>query len=286
MNIKTLHAQRGQLLPLWSMALVTSFALIFFIQNYADQIRWTIRAQNAADSAASGGLLPDADLANQATTTLYALALDEVRIRYLNQAAIDILSGYGCSGSANCAQDYNAIYQALSNAVSVYNPGASGVNLPKLENKQNATNGAENNGYKLTAQGCSNTPQVGDCTNGSPTFNYYTLNSSSGQIDVYACKQISTSLPQLLGLSSTSSFKAIARSTLGLVAHAETFTPATALNPNNSNQPYAPNEYASGVADQNSYTQTNFSSFNVTAYYYTPGMVAPSTSFNPNNLQC
>ncbi len=291
--------RRGQLLPMWSMSLVTSFALIFFVQNFANQIRWTIRAQNAADTAAAATMLPDADLANQSTTILYTLALDEVRIRYLNQAALNVLAGYGCSTYTNCRQDYAAIYQALTNAISVYDPGSKGVNLPFLDVHQSATNGDETAAYNhIVKQGCNNTPTIGDCTNGQETFNYHTLGSdgnghgngkgkgnNGSNIDVYACATVSTALPQLLGLSSSSSFKAIGRSTMGLVAHSETFSPGTTQNPN-SGTVYAPNEYAAGLADQNAYTKTDFTTTSITVYFYSPGPVQPTTSFTPSSASC
>ncbi|MDB5026331.1 MAG: hypothetical protein JWO66_20, partial [Candidatus Eremiobacteraeota bacterium] len=62
------EAQRGQTLPFWTLAIAATLSLLFFMTNYANTVRWQIRAQNAADSAASAGIGTDANMYNEKTT--------------------------------------------------------------------------------------------------------------------------------------------------------------------------------------------------------------------------
>jgi hypothetical protein len=274
--------QRGQVLPFWVFAIVTCLGLVFFVANYTNQIRWTIRAQNAADVAGAGGVIPDADINNQIDMQLYALAVDEVRIRYLNQALVNILNGYGCGSS--CSQAYADVYAALQNAVSVYNPDGMKMNVADSLQKGGLQN-AESKGYALAADGCTNTPPIGDCTNGVPTFSIHQLSVGNGTADVYACKQVKTLVPAILGLSPSSTYKAIARSTVSLSRIDETFNPTQAKNPNNGNLPYVPNENPT-TTGQTVYTQVNFSTFTPTVHFYVTGPVQPTASFNPSTASC
>ena len=75
------HSQRGQTLPFWAIGMVAILALLFFTINYANLVRWNIRAQNAADSAASAGVATDANMHNELNTILYAATIDEARMR-------------------------------------------------------------------------------------------------------------------------------------------------------------------------------------------------------------
>lgn len=82
------HRERGQTLPLWIGGILVTLALMFFTLNYANMIRWQIRAQNAADAAASGLLAIQTSNWNRMQIMLYASAVEEFRIRRLIDAIV------------------------------------------------------------------------------------------------------------------------------------------------------------------------------------------------------
>jgi hypothetical protein len=77
------HAERGQVLPMWIAGVISAFALAFLTANYANSVRFQIRAQNAADSAASAVVAIQADQWNLITSLLYAQNVEEFRSRKL-----------------------------------------------------------------------------------------------------------------------------------------------------------------------------------------------------------
>ena len=77
------HAERGQVLPIWILAGITAITLIFLGLNYANTVRWQIRAQNAADSAASTLISIQTQRYNEAEIMLYAADVEEIRLRHL-----------------------------------------------------------------------------------------------------------------------------------------------------------------------------------------------------------
>lgn len=77
------QSTRGQVLPVWVFAVVANFALSFLIFNLTNSIRYQIRAQNGADSAAGFTLAAVGSVYNQETTELYALQVNEFRVRVL-----------------------------------------------------------------------------------------------------------------------------------------------------------------------------------------------------------
>jgi Putative Flp pilus-assembly TadE/G-like len=91
--------QRGQTIPFWVFAAVTSFVLTFFVINYTNTVRWHIRAQNAADAAAIAAIAGDASLMNQRTLTEYAAAYDEYRLRSAIYSIINAANGVGSSAT-------------------------------------------------------------------------------------------------------------------------------------------------------------------------------------------
>jgi hypothetical protein len=112
--------ERGQLLPVWALGVVTLLAMSLFIANYANVVRWQVRAQNAADAAAGASMSPIADGWNEIELQLYASTIEEMRIRYLNQALLNTLAQQGCTSTANCTADYNALVPQLDTAVQNY----------------------------------------------------------------------------------------------------------------------------------------------------------------------
>jgi hypothetical protein len=120
------HAERGQTLPIWTLAVTTALTLMFFSLNYANVIRWQVRAQNAADAAAMAGLSVQATQWNKMTTLLYAADVEEWRIRHLLEGMINASAGNGgCTGGSytgtgSCLSIYNALQQQYYKAVNRY----------------------------------------------------------------------------------------------------------------------------------------------------------------------
>ncbi|HET7815143.1 MAG TPA: pilus assembly protein TadG-related protein, partial [Candidatus Baltobacteraceae bacterium] len=119
MRLNRLESQRGQTMPFWVIGVLVALSAMFFLSNYVNAVVWQIRAQNAADAAASTSLAVTANMWNEETTILYAAAVDEYRIRYLNQALINTIDGVGCS-PATCSQDYTTLRSELGSAISGY----------------------------------------------------------------------------------------------------------------------------------------------------------------------
>jgi hypothetical protein len=94
------HAERGQVLPLWIVAILTTFALMFMTVNYGNTLRWQMRAQNAADAAAQGLVAIQTQHFNEMTALLYASNVEEFRSRSLLDGMLNSLDGAGgCSGA-------------------------------------------------------------------------------------------------------------------------------------------------------------------------------------------
>jgi hypothetical protein len=89
------HAERGQTLPIWIGGIVAGLVLLWFTLDYASTIRWQVRAQNAADAAAASLLSVQTTRFNQMEMTLYALSLDEWRIRNLVESMVLVVQGGG-----------------------------------------------------------------------------------------------------------------------------------------------------------------------------------------------
>lgn len=83
---------------MWIGAVLTTFALMFFSINYANAIRWQIRAQNAADAAAQGLLSIQTQRWNLMLQTLYATNVEEYRLRHLLDGILyTVNDSGGCS---------------------------------------------------------------------------------------------------------------------------------------------------------------------------------------------
>ena len=93
--------QRGQTLPLTLAGVIAMLIFAFFGINYANTLRWQVRAQNAADAAAQAILTLQTQQFNEMTATLYAAAVEEYRIRHLLNAMV--LAAHGNGGCNNGA---------------------------------------------------------------------------------------------------------------------------------------------------------------------------------------
>ena len=112
---------RGQVLPLWTVAIMTTFVLMFMALNYGNVIRWQVRAQNAADSAAQALLSVQTERWNMTTETLYAANVEEYRIRrLLNGILMTTENSGGCAQAGTCGASYMALRTAYLQAVNRY----------------------------------------------------------------------------------------------------------------------------------------------------------------------
>ncbi len=216
------HRERGQTLPLWVLGVAAMCALMFFTANYANMVRWHIRAQNAADSAASAGIATDASAANQTSVLVYAATIEEFRMRYLLQAMVNTIYDPGaCTGTAACDAVLTKLSTAYGTAASHY---AAVIQQMRLSDAFTQA-GLKNAPDKAAALVQSNCATL-DCA-----FTYTTaIDASNEVVDVVACKNVATLVPGILGLAQSSTFKAFGRSAQTLGQVRESFVPA-ALNP-------------------------------------------------------
>jgi len=117
---------RGQTLPFWVLSVLLSFALVFFVFNYTNTMRYQVRAQNAADSAAVAALAQDANAINSVQTLMYALSVQELTIRGINAATNKILGDTNvCPHDASGAPDLVHAGTCLTNLTTLVNEYAT-----------------------------------------------------------------------------------------------------------------------------------------------------------------
>jgi hypothetical protein len=103
------HASRGQVFPLWIVAVLTTFTLSFLAIDYGNSVRYQIRAQNAADAAAQAVMALQSQRFNETALALYNANVEEFRIRSLLHGMVLSLSGVGaCTWSGGTYPHYNA----------------------------------------------------------------------------------------------------------------------------------------------------------------------------------
>ena len=231
------HRERGQTLPLWVLGVAAMCALMFFSANYANMIRWHVRAQNAADSAASAGIATDANAANQTNVLVYAATIEEVRMRYLLQAMVNTIYDPGaCSGTAACDAVLAKLTTAYNTAAANYAAVIAQMRLTDTFTQTGLKNGPDK-AAALVQANCSTL----DCA-----FTYTTaIDATNEVVDVVACKNVATLVPAILGLPQTSMFKALGRSALMLGQQRESFAPSS-VNPATGIS-YQPNETPAGA---------------------------------------
>ena len=231
------RGERGQTLPLWVLGVAAMCALMFFTANYANMIRWHVRAQNAADSAASAGIATDANAANQSNVLVYAATIEEVRMRYLLQAMVNTIYDPGaCSGTAAC----DAVLAKLSTAYT-----ASAANYAAVVAQMRLTDTFTQTGLKNGPAQAAALVQS-NCTTFDCAFTYTTaVDTTNEVVDVVACKNVGALVPAIMGLPQASAFKALGRSAATLGQQHESFAPA-AVNPA-TGTPYQPNETPAGA---------------------------------------
>lgn len=102
--------ERGQVLPLWALGSITTFALMFLAINYANAVRYQIRAQNAADSAATALVAIQSQRFNLMNVALYNANVEEYRLRRtLDGLLLSTAFSGGCAANIN----FNTVYTEI-----------------------------------------------------------------------------------------------------------------------------------------------------------------------------
>lgn len=93
----------------------------FFALNYGNTLRWQIRAQNTADSAAQAILSLQTQEFNAMNAALYAASIEEYRIRaLLNGMVLASHQQGGCGNLTDCSSVENQLESKYDQAVSRY----------------------------------------------------------------------------------------------------------------------------------------------------------------------
>lgn len=275
-----LEYQRGQTLPVWGLGVTAILAMFFFLGNYANVFAWHVRAQNAAESAAATALSVQANIFNEESTVLYATAVDEHRIRYLNQAILNTINGIGgCDPTpgGSCDSDYKTLVAEYNTAVS----SLSG-DMQVLQEANNFTEGGQQADQKKAVSTIGS-----DCAHFDCDFAYNVLDVSSvgggtksggiTQTDVAVCHKVPYFAAKLLNLAANAQFTAIGRAAANVQPIAtENFSPGTAVNPS-TNQVYQPVEAQWASAYPSVAYTVDYSSLNVNLNWYGVSHIAPYT---------
>lgn len=171
------QAERGQTLPIWALAVLTALTLMCFSLNYANTLRWQVRAQNAADSAATAALTVQATQWNKMTAILYAADVEEWRIRHIIQGMLDAAAfNGGCThfGTAGgtCLTIYTALQRQYYKAVNRYSNDIQMLQAFSTPGRTSQTADALAV-IKELAQSCSTTAPLEDCS-----FTYHVIDYS------------------------------------------------------------------------------------------------------------
>jgi len=286
------HAERGQTLPFWVIAILMALSLVFFVFNYANTMRWQIRAQNAADSAAVALVASDAQAANSMTTLLYALSLQDFKLSTINSAAVNLLTNNTvCVLQNPCSQNLTALLNQYAGYVNEMPQLESSLStfVASLKNAslvdQLGLRGKSN--PNAIAGGILNTLLAGnscvdvltDCSAGF-SYSVAVVTTVPLVVDVVACKNVPSLAAGFLHLPQTS-FKAIGRATVQLSPLSSTTNAGTlvqSLGGLNGIVPQIP--LGGGNLGLGS---INLANFNVTTGYLIPAPVSPLT---PANVPC
>jgi hypothetical protein len=275
-------------LPFWVIGVLIVLSMMFFLANYANAIAWQVRAQNAADGAASAILSVQANVYNEYSTILYATAVDEYRIRTLNQAILNTIYGDGCT--ASCDSDYATLVAEYNNAVSSYTD-----DIHLLDQANNMTQAGQSTDQAKALSLIQSSNWCASANDYACQFGFKVLdassttasngNGSSGSIaagdnetDLVACKNVSYFGAGLLGLANAATYQVLGRAAAAVVpAYTENFTPS-ATNPQ-TGQPFQPTETQWALdAPSNPALQVNFSGLTVNLNWYEAGAIRPYTT--------
>lgn len=285
-----LEYQRGQTLPVWGLGVTALLALLFFLGNYVNIFAWHVRAQNAAESAAATALSVQANVFNEESTILYATAVDENRVRYLNQAILNTINGIGGCNPApggSCDSDYQTLVAEYNTAVAAFTG-----DMQVLQEANNFTQGGQQADQKKAVASIAS-----DCTKFDCDFAYNVLDVSSvgggktsggiTQTDVAVCHNVPYFATKLLNLAGNAQFAAVGRAAADVQPIAsENFSPGTAVNPA-TNQVYQPVEAQWASAYPSVAYTVDYSSLSVNLNWYGVAHIAPySGTLAPGSYSC
>jgi hypothetical protein len=297
------HAERGQTLPIWTLAVLTALTLMFLSLNYANTIRWQVRAQNAADAAATAALTVQATQWNKMTAVLYAADIEEWRIRHVLQGMIDAGNGNGgCSLSGGtCLAIYGSLKAQYNRAVNRYTTdvqmlasmasyglSAQSADATKIIQKLNATCGSPlvladcsftyhiiDYSYRTTTEQAGKDAfylQLGGFT--SPQDSTPVADWEPAQLEIATCATIQPLINFSIFGFGPKPFTVIGRSAATNVTEtAEWFAPGVTQNPANGNAFFQPAEnynptydtFTSSASPRDWY-QTTYPAIDYTAY--------------------
>jgi hypothetical protein len=273
-------------MPFWVIGILIVLTLLFFVANYGASIIWEIRAQNAADSAASTALTVQANLWNEENTILYSASLDEYRMRVINQAILNTINttstntvgGCGYPVGASCDQDYQSLVAEYNAALSGYT-----ADVQLLRQGNNFTEGGQQADVKKAQGHIGSNCSAGDymCS-----FRYTALDVSNGngqgngqslptKADYVACRNVPYVAPLLFKLANNASYKVVGRGAAAIVpVQTEAFVPGTAINPS-TGAVYQPTETQWASAYSAPAYWVDFSGLTVNLRWYASATIRP-----------
>lgn len=279
---------RGQTLPVWAIGTMLVLSLLFFLANYANAVSWQIQAQNAADSAASAMLSVQANIWNEESVLLYSGAIDENRLRYLNQAILNTINGVGgCDPSpgGSCDSDYRTLVAEFNTSLSGF---TSDVQLIG-QGDQLSEGGQQADERKVLSAygtGCNGGGGV-NCNFAFTALDTSTSSTSSSngngksnkfapqQTDIVACANVPYFLPQFFSFAANAAYPVVARAAAAVVpANTETFDPGSQINPA-TGAAFQPKETQWAAAYPAPAYTVDFGSLNVDLAWYTAGAIVP-----------
>lgn len=294
-----LQSQRGQTLPFWVIGILVVLSMLFVLANYANAVAWQIRAQTAADAAASGVLSVQANVYNEYSTILYATAVDEYRVRALNQAILNTVNQVDCTGGTNgtCAQNYASLAAAYDSAVYSFTEDVH--LLDQANNMTQAGQGTDqakaltkiNDGSQCsttyTDYACAFHFNVLDASSTAPSNNGNNggyIAGGDNEVDLIACKNVGYFASGLFPTISGATYQVLGRAAAAVVpAYTESFNPS-AINPQTGQQ-YQPTERQWAAGDSDLPFWVDFSGLTVHLNWYQAGTIRPYVT-NLGALTC
>ncbi|GAC1417518.1 MAG: hypothetical protein NVSMB5_08330 [Candidatus Velthaea sp.] len=260
--------ERGQTIGFWIFGVLISLALAFFVMNYTNTIRWHVRAQNAADTAAMASVAADANISNQRTLALYAVAINEYRLRSIIISMSNAANSVGgCSPAADdsgvdCDDAYDQEPRFYDQALAKYNAAvaflrkvdsavpptaakaADGTALPPTNAPPGSSAGAA---FSLAASNTNcwdvaNGKKIFDCAFGYAADLSLTGPNSPGYVDVVTCRDVVATAPGIF--SGPAQFEALGRAAAMLrPVSEENFSPGNTPDPGATNAVGTPPPY-------------------------------------------
>jgi hypothetical protein len=278
-----MNGQRGQTLPVWAFGLLTSFMLTLMVFDYANAVRWQIRAQNTADAVAQSLVSVQSQHYDKMLMQLHAAAIEEWRIRKTMTALLSVMQGTGGCGTAahggsNCDLVYNNLRANYIADVARYTQDvqtmAALTEYSYAEQQQDMEQIAQ--GYNHT--NCSGTgPTQADCaftyTVASPVprcspqgalagvindsygdevgggsalpsnYNCTTSDLSPLEVEVDTCAKIDPLVASFFKLNGLSYYAIGRAAATSAMVEQEWINPGKLTNPNNQNLPFQQNEF-------------------------------------------